>query len=431
MGLIKFNYYNTFETTTSRMASSKPQLTCVIDGNDGTGKSTIVKKLKEKFPQIEFKDRDVLTKLTDVYDDDLPKELPNRETTIYIVLDCSVEGSLSRIEKRGLPKNQWETPEALFKYRNRFLRLAIRYQTYYVDTTQLTIDQVCGVVHKIISYYPSKNNILPNPDLFSDEQFNKLELLIEGNSKIIKIVDENFTLVSYKPTVYSHRQQREGVVKFTDRERQKMTKNILYLLEKHMIPHAYIYVGEKYILCKRLDIQNDIPPIEVVVKKCNVGTDKYRYYEIDKKVSRFGKKVVSGENREYPNFLVRFDYRNPNHDPNTGKPLGDECLCDDLADQFINVEQAKVLARITFTILNEHFSKMGIYFQDVCFMITTDGSQHYSEISQDCGRYKKIDEDKLESLDKDVWRAGGSSDLVFEKWHQLTGIVHDYVKKNY
>lgn len=97
----------------------------------------------------------------------------------------------------------------------------------------------------------------------------------------------------------------------------------------------------------------------------------------------------------------------------------------------INVNDAKNLAKKTFNRLEFHFKQMGILFQDVCFMITTDGKMHYSEISQDCGRYKKIDEDGLSSLDKDVWRAGGSSELVYDKWRQLTKITYEYVKKIY
>ena len=75
----------------------------------------------------------------------------------------------------------------------------------------------------------------------------------------------------------------------------------------------------------------------------------------------------------------------------------------------------------------------------------------YSEISQDCGRYKKIEliekpgdskneliekprdsknsKSELSDLDKDIWRAGGSSELVLEKWKIMTHLVEDYVLK--
>ena len=64
-------------------------------------------------------------------------------------------------------------------------------------------------------------------------------------------------------------------------------------------------------------------------------------------------------------------------------------------------------------------------------MLTTDGKKHFYEISQDCGRFKRKDESGMTDLDKDIWRAGGSSDLVLKKWSEITKITHDYVRKNY
>ena len=66
--------------------------------------------------------------------------------------------------------------------------------------------------------------------------------MVEGESKVIKILNSKFTLISYKPTVHSHKQQRAGVIDGTDKERKKMTKDILYLLDKDCIPHAYIFM---------------------------------------------------------------------------------------------------------------------------------------------------------------------------------------------
>lgn len=35
----------------------------------------------------------------------------------------------------------------------------------------------------------------------------------------------------------------------------------------------------------------------------------------------------------------------------------------------------------------------------------------------------------MSDLDKDIWRAGGSSQLVLEKWSEMTKITHNYVRK--
>ena len=51
---------------------------------------------------------------------------------------------------------------------------------------------------------------------------------------------------------------------------------------------------------------------------------------------------------------------------------------------------------------------------------TPDGKTVFGEISQDCGRFRHFD---LGSLDKDVWRSGGSSELVLEKWQLLLDLI--------
>jgi phosphoribosylaminoimidazole-succinocarboxamide synthase len=211
----------------------------------------------------------------------------------------------------------------------------------------------------------------------------------------------------------------------------KTTQNMLDILSRHGIKHVYYYIGEKFILSEKLDITKDIPPIEVIVKKCFVGSDKYRYYNLEQLKNRFGKHVVSKDKNEYQKRLVRFDYRNPNFHPETGKPIGDMLLCEDLADEFINVENAKTTALIVFNTLDMHFAKMNIYLEDICLMLVVNGDKLYGEISQDCGRYKYIKENELSDLDKDVWRAGGSSELVLEKYQRLSKLINEYVLSLY
>lgn len=428
-------------------------LTIEIDGNDGTGKSSVIEILKKRYPNVDFKDRGILTKLTDVFQDELPDALPGSseaKNTVYFVLDAELETLVERINQRCGSPGHYESYPALFKYRNRFRRLAIKYGTYFIDTTRLSLNDVSEIVsniidHKIDEYSEKKlaekeclndikanslihKFILPNPDDYDHARFKALPLMVEGLSREVRAIDEHYSLILYKPTIYSHKQQREGVIPNSHLERMNVTRYLLDVLDMEGIPHCYLMVGKQFILCERLSA-NDIPPIEVIVKRCCVGTDKHRYFDLDKKKSRYGTPVVSEYNRAYPNLIVRFDYRNPNHHPITHQPMGDEVMCDDLADLFIDVAKAKSLANKTFTILGKHFEKMGIYLEDICLMITTDGSKIYSEISQDCGRYKKINENAIEALDKDIWRAGGSSELVLQKWQRLTNLVKDYVSE--
>jgi hypothetical protein len=122
----------------------------------------------------------------------------------------------------------------------------------------------------------------------------------------------------------------------------------------------------------------------------------------------------------YPSLLVRFDWRNPLHHPETGATLADEVLADGQADWFFDVAQARLTALQTFRVLSTFLAERDVILYDICLFITADGRTIFSEISQDCGRFRHVD---LASLDKDTWRAGGSSDQVLRKWQMLLEII--------
>ena len=467
-----------------------------IDGGDATYKSTVVKLLREKFAAIEFRDRGLMTKLTDIHPDQWPVDVDSaHETnTVYVILEAEISVCLDRIQKRfietGVPIDEkYETYDSLFKYQQRFRRLAIKYQTYFIDTTNKTSVQVVEIIARILTpptapkveplsdrpkaYHKTKTEtilvwhsvgigkiaipydartphqyMLPNPDYVNQDQFNSYPLIAEGESKIVRQLNDKFSLIQYKPTIYSHTAQRAGIIPGSEIERMTMTRDILSILETHAIPHAYWYVGDRYILCERLrtiaDRENlaQIPPIETIVKQYYVGTDAHIYYGLYSQLCNTSAKeeITSLQTLcsqttpaqrfcalKYPHPLVRFDWRNPNKHPLTKTPLGDAVMSDDHANLFINTKTAKELAKKTFAVLETHFTNMGIQLQDICFMITTNGTMHFGEISQDNARYKKISFDTSQrDLDKDLWRSGNSSDLVLQKWRELTKIVHNY-----
>ena len=363
--------------------------TFVIDGVDGAGKTTVIKCLKEKLPKSDFEDRGELSALTLKDVEEWPEKL-SLDRRVYVILEADIETLNLRISKRGEPRDDtWETPRKLFYYRYLFRRLAATYGLLLIDTTNMTIDQV---VNKAMDYMmdvitlmsaeqkgtrliPSEANL--GVPIFTKEALEKLPIIAQGESKIVRRF-ENWEVITYKPTVYSHKQQRAGVIDGSARERMIMTRDILELLAMHMIEHHYWYVGEDYILATPLRPTLDIPPIEVIVKGFFVGTDKYRYYNMEKQVTRQGLPATlklpgyAGEAPKYATPLVRFDYRNPNHHPETGEPIGDHAMCDDLAAYFIDTTEAKDLALRVFNCLQHHVSRMEppIMMEDVCLMIT-------------------------------------------------------------
>jgi thymidylate kinase len=89
----------------------------VVDGNDGTGKSTLVKFLKENGYNVQ--DRGAPTKMTDD-----PTVQPDAND-VYLILDAPVELCRERLQKAGKNLNEkYHTVEDLTYYRNRFLEVA-------------------------------------------------------------------------------------------------------------------------------------------------------------------------------------------------------------------------------------------------------------------------------------------------------------------
>lgn len=89
----------------------------VVDGNDGTGKSTLVKRLRECGYNV--KDRGIPTKLTDN-----PNLKPVNDE-FYIILDTAVEICQKRLKKTEHNLNdKYHTIKDLTYYRKRFLEVA-------------------------------------------------------------------------------------------------------------------------------------------------------------------------------------------------------------------------------------------------------------------------------------------------------------------
>jgi len=190
------------------------------------------------------------------------------------------------------------------------------------------------------------------------------------------------------------------------------------------IKHSYWNVGNHYVLSERIVAP---PPIEIIVKAYHVGTPKHRYFEMGKSVVRASHPTLAGvkieEDAKYPEKIVRFDWRNPMKHPTTGARLADEPLGEDMANWYIDVAKARKTALNCFNALETFLDARNIVLKDICFMIDEDGETIYGEISQDCGRYQYKNPDSLDSLDKDVWRSGGSSELVLDKWKRLLQIL--------
>jgi hypothetical protein len=484
-----------------------------IDGIDGSGKSSLINLLNESpiKSNFLFKDRGLMTQLSLLHHSKLPPSIPTN--VIYIILDVDIIEAFSRIERRCNEKftrsDIFETLKWLHYFRFVMRMLASKYSTYLIDTSSMSLKEVFSIVTHILLNEEKYQEFfkVPNPDTISESDFTNLKTIVEGESKIIKEwTNKKWHLVKFKPTVYSHTNQCGGIVEGTDKERMRMTRETLFLFWLNEINHAYVYVGEKYILTRALSNTfnikmgevPDITDIEVIVKNCYCGTDKHRYCRLHERISRTGKPIClndpDSEYLEYTEPYVRFDLRNPNHVyklinfkqnfvsndlskdrnqkfvkefydevndlkyPNEDKikkilyeyfndktemmfqmimkqyvkiePWGDYCLSDMLANKFIDVDKAKLLALKIQKIMTEHFINMKLYFIDFCLMLCSSGIEVYGEFSQDCIRCDKIYDG--ESLSKDVWRAGGSvpdKSLVLQRYNEMSNLIEIYTAK--
>ena len=394
----------------------------IIEGSPFSGKSTLISLLKEKTNKNLIENgflKDQYLKHWSLWN----KSLNNREKNIIILLECEPEILLTRCNKNF-------TYDELFLIRYRYRQLSAFYgnNIHILDTSknsaEITLKEALSIINE-----NNKEFLVPDINEITEEEYLNFPLIIEGESKIIRQFNKKFQIIKYKPTVHSFKQNRSGIVEGTEIERMLMTKNIIDIFSRFSIKHSYFFIGNKFILNLT---QKNLPPIEIIVKKCFVGSDYVRYYNLENCLNRFGKPVVNKNKfNEYNKYIVRFDYRNPNFNPETKKPLGDILLCDDLADEFINVEVAKKTALKIFKILDENFKKINLYFEDVCFMLDVNGDTMYGEVSQDCGRYKYLNNGEIVDLDKDVWRNWESFENVREKYKRIREMIEKFVKEEF
>lgn len=109
----------------------------IVDGNDGTGKSTLVEILGSQYDNV-F-DRGVPTRMTD--DDSV---VPDPED-FYIILDAPVAISHARLQACGKPMDEYyHTIEGLTHYRNKYLEIVKKLgkQCTLIDANQSIQDVV-------------------------------------------------------------------------------------------------------------------------------------------------------------------------------------------------------------------------------------------------------------------------------------------------
>lgn len=271
-------------------------------------------------------------------------------------------------------------------------------------------------------------------------EFQEMPLVTEGESKEVRYAGEGQVVIRLKPTIYSYTHNRTGIIEGSDTARLEVIQQLLPVITNAGLEHTYRQVNDAWILSDlvlRPELEghgpvfrpDDLtsaeilelpkaPPIEVVAKARHTGTSKHRYYNFGAYPTRDGQHIKPED--AYPEPIVRFDWRNPMHHPVTGERLADEILPEAVADWFIDTHEATQIGARAFEVLSEFFRSKTLDLWDICFFITEDGKKLFGEISPDCMRVRALGD---VALDKDVWRAGGSSDEVLEKWQTMATML--------
>ncbi|XWV26607.1 hypothetical protein QJ857_gp0459 [Tupanvirus soda lake] len=207
-----------------------------IDGIDGTGKTTLVKmlrdagyknvydrsiltqmslvpikdlpseildnniiikqiqKIKEIYPVEELKtNRDVMTKLNLDGSDEVETDNNGNSNVVYFILDAEVETCLDRLSKReketGIGLNAWDSGESIRYFKSKYLYIAYKYRIPVIDTNNKTVHQVYNNLLDFIEgrtfYNPHFNYV----QILDNDEFNpdalELEWLHLGISRIL------------------------------------------------------------------------------------------------------------------------------------------------------------------------------------------------------------------------------------------------------
>lgn len=293
----------------------------------------------------------------------------------------------------------------------------------------------------------------------SFDAFRTLPLVCEGESKEIRALPDADghppqVVIWLKPTIYSFTHNRCAWVEGSNLLRARAMRVLIPLLREAGVHHAYLDIDDTrgFILAERIQPEQD-PNVEVIIKRYNSGTSYHRYHGLDHKPARanhpFWPGLAVPKYAPFGGPKVRFDWRNPFWHPErvaalrAEQPelpaevfrwpaalrksimLRDEVLGEDFASDIIDVRQARRTALRTYAVLQRYMARCQIVIYDMCLFITSDGRTVYGEINQDCGRFRHLDHG---SLDKDVWRSGGSVGDVLAKWRLLAEMLESPVR---
>jgi len=214
-------------------------------------------------------------------------------------------------------------------------------------------------------------------------QFDKLTLLVEGESKVVKQLNSKMVVEKFKPTVYSFTHNRYGEVEGTAELRVLFTAELFRKMNRYnaeqrkKLKNAFLAVVNTaegpLLIQEKVESCN----LEVRVKRYHIGSPVHRYKYTERHATVQLNEMPLRKWTRFDVPLVCFDWRLPLTDEE-GNRLSDEPISDDYASIWMNnVVEAKNLARETFSWMERIFRDSELLLVDVCFFIDKTGNTLY------------------------------------------------------
>ena len=411
----------------------------VIEGTDLIGKTNLVKYLKTIFSNVSDRDPNISKHIGLEFNEESARVIESymgkNADTLFVFLIAkpfNAEELLSPRMKIREPLDEYDAH-------------CIEYNLTYFQTFEFMKHNRTHDNYNSMSISLGDNDYLPYDlmqkiaqrvvqDSFMEWGLDE-EPTIKGESKrIYKLENANISVISMVPSLYSFTFNRYDMVPGTDELRSKLWKLFGTIINRNY--HRYLtnipmsdkaldrlfwsrgtesplissYLGTVDHIGNTYNIalwEETLPPIEVVWKQSHYGTMKHNLKGVDQWPTRNNGTPIHDE-CQYPIPFIRFDWRNP-------LPDKDECIPDEFANFYVDVENSKSTVLIVTKILQLILAQKGYNLIDLCYFINEKGTTIFSEITPDGMRIQKSGD----SFDKDLWRTGKAKSELVDIWQVL------------